>query len=137
MERVMDAAVRNVLRECTRGSDEERMTFGDVVGRLMQAGVERYHADLVRAEKTYYMPDGESEVVAAAPVGIAPAQTFSAAGVDAAVRAIQAGTIGYKTFCERVMQAGCVGYDVSLVGRSAVYRGRTGEAHVEPFPGAA
>ena len=26
----------------------------------MQVGVERYHADLLRAEKIYYLPSGES-----------------------------------------------------------------------------
>ena len=65
-----------------------------------------------------------------------PAQAFSAAGVDAAVRAIQAQTISYKEFCDRIVAAGCVDYIVSLVGRRAVYSGRTGENHVEPFPSA-
>jgi hypothetical protein len=30
------------------------------VTKLMQVGVERYHADLLRAEKIYYLPSGES-----------------------------------------------------------------------------
>jgi uncharacterized protein YbcV (DUF1398 family) len=68
-------------------------------------------------------------------VGIAPAAAFSAGGVDAAVRAIQAGKIQYKTFCKRIAEAGCVGYHVSLVGRRAVYYGRTGDSHIEWFPG--
>ena len=89
----MDSQVRNVMIEASRASDEERMTFPEVVMKLMQAGVERYHADLVRGDKTYYLPNGESEVVAGEAVGIAPAGAFSAAGVDAAVRAIQAGKI--------------------------------------------
>jgi uncharacterized protein YbcV (DUF1398 family) len=112
------------------------VTFGEVVGKLMSAGVERYHADLVRAEKTYYMPDGASEVVPTDVVDVTPAHAFSAAGVNAAVRAVQAGKIAYREFCTRVMSAGCIGYDVSLVGRRAIYYGRTGESHVEWFPGA-
>ena len=60
----MDSQVRNVMIEASRASDEERMTFPEVVMKLMQAGVERYHADLVRGDKTYYLPNGESEVVA-------------------------------------------------------------------------
>jgi len=66
-----------------------------------------------------------------------PARAFSAAGVDAAVRAIQAQKIQYREFCERIAAAGCVGYTVSLTGRRAVYYGRTGESHVEMFPGTA
>ncbi len=132
----MDALVRDIMVEATRASDEERVTFGEVVVKLMQAGVERYHCDLIRGEKIYYLPNGESELVAGDAVGIVPAAEFSAAGVDAAVRAIQAGRIQYRTFCRHVAEAGCVGYHVSLVGRRAVYYGRSGDAHVEWFPGA-
>ena len=124
------------IQECTAGSDAERITFPEVVGQLVGAGVERYHADLVRAEKTYYLPDGESRVLAAKPVASAPAAAFSAAGVESAVRAIQAGRIGYGAFCDRIAAAGCVDYTVSLAGRRAVYNGRTGESYVEPFPAA-
>lgn len=130
----MDASVKDIVEECTRGSDEERLTFPAVVMKLMSAGVERYHADLRRAEKTYYLPDGGSHVIASAPIDAQTARGFSASAVEAAVRAIQAGRISYKTFCERIAAAGCVGYLVSLTGRRAVYYGRTGECYVEPFP---
>lgn len=132
----MDSKVIDMVRECSRASDEGRIVFPEVVARLMRAGVERYHADLMRHEKTYYLPDGSSEVVATAPVDVAPAREFSAAGVADAIRASQAGTISYRTFCDRVLRAGCVGYDVSLAGRRAVYHGRTGDSHVEWFPDA-
>jgi uncharacterized protein YbcV (DUF1398 family) len=105
-----------------------------VVARLAAAGVERYHADLQRAEKTYYLPDGASYVASNAPIAAVPAAAFSAAGVDAAVRAVQARAVDYKGFCERIVEAGCVGYLVSIAGRRAVYYGRSGETHVEPFP---
>ena len=125
------------IEACTRGSDAERMTFPAVVARLAEAGIERYHADLRRAEKTYFLPDGESRVLACAPVAAESAAGFSAAGVEAAVRAVQAGRIRYTAFCEAIVAAGCVGYLVSLPGRRAVYYGRTAECHVEPFPAAA
>jgi uncharacterized protein YbcV (DUF1398 family) len=132
----MDAQVKDVVVEATRASDEERVTFGEVVLKLMQAGVERYHADLLRGEKTYYLPGGESEVVAGDPTSVMPAHEFSASGVEAAVRDIQGGKIQYRAFCARIAGAGCVGYHVSLVGQRAVYYGRTGDSHVEWFPGA-
>ncbi len=130
----MESQIKDVLVECTNGSDENRLSFPQVVGKLLAAGVERYHADLQRAEKTYYLPDGASAVVPAAPVATRPAQAFSAGGIAAAVRAIQAQTIDYTEFCERIAAAGCVGYFVSLAGRRAVYFGRTAESYVEPFP---
>jgi len=128
----MNANVKVVVVEASRASDEERVTFGEVVMSLMKAGVERYHADLPRGEKTYYLPNGQSEIVRGDAVRIPPAEAFSAGGVDAAVRAIQAGQIQYKTFCNRVAEAGCVGYHVSLVGKRAMYYG---DSHVEWFPG--
>ncbi|MBM6593364.1 DUF1398 domain-containing protein [Microvirga pudoricolor] len=132
----MNQSVKTVVEECTRASDEERVAFPQVVMKLMDAGVERYHADLVRSEKTYYMPDDASHAVPNASVGSVPAKDFSSTGVEAAVRAIQAGRIRYKEFCERIAMAGCVGYHVSLAGRRAVYYGRTGDSYVEPFPAA-
>lgn len=128
----MDIAL---LCECTEASDQERITFGEVVGRLIEGGVERYHADLLRDEKIYYMPDGHSHLVACAAIGVRPADAFSPEDVSAAVRAIQAGKIKYRTFCRQIMEAGCVGYLVSIQGKRAVYYGRSGETYVEPFPG--
>ncbi len=132
----MDAQVKEVMIEATRASDEERKTFGEVVMDLIKAGVERYHADLLRGTKTYHLPNGESELVQGHAVDITPAQNFSAAGVDAAVKAIQGGKIQYRAFCERIAEAGCVGYIVSIAGQRAVYYGRSGDMHVEWFPGA-
>jgi len=133
----MQADVVKVMQECTEASDQERISFPEVVMQLMQAGVERYHADLSRAEKIYYLPSGESHRVPAAPMQATPAPAFAADGVAAAVRAIQQRKIQYREFCERIAQAGCVGYMVSMAGRRAVYYGRTGDSYVEPFPAAA
>lgn len=128
----MDIAI---LKECSEASHQERITFGEVVGRLIAAGVERYHADLVRGETTYYMPDGRSHLVPTGAFDTRPADVFSPDGVLAAVRAIQAGRTKYLTFCRKIMEAGCVGYLVSMQGKRAVYYGRSGETYVEPFPG--
>ena len=132
----MNARFGCVVEECTAASDESRMTFPEVVGRLMEAGVERYHADLIRSEKTFFLPDGESRVIPNDDIGRAPASEFSAPSVEAAVKAIQKGDIDYKVFCERVLEAGCVGYHVHIAGRRVVYYGRSGDSHVEWFPGA-
>ena len=67
----MQEHVASTMQECTDASDQERISFPEVVMKLMQAGVERYHADLLRAEKTYYLPSGESHRVEAAPTPFA------------------------------------------------------------------
>jgi uncharacterized protein YbcV (DUF1398 family) len=133
----MDARVKDVMVECTKGSEENRLKFPQVVMKLMEAGVEQYYADYRRSEKVYYMPNGETEAVASARVDVVIPPDFSAKGVEAAVRAVQAGKVSYKEFCEQTAKAGCVGYFVCLAGRQAIYFGRTGASYVEPFPPAA
>jgi uncharacterized protein YbcV (DUF1398 family) len=137
MEMTMNTATHEVLVECTEGSTNERISFPEVVGKLIAAGVERYIVDLTRAEKTYYLPSGENETFKMHAISAAPAERFSADGVQAAVRASQQQKIKYRGFCERIAEAGCVGYMVSIPGKRAVYYGRTGETYVEMFPGAA
>ncbi|GAA4256532.1 DUF1398 domain-containing protein [Azospirillum formosense] len=132
----MTTRTTTVLLECSRASEEERITFPEVVAALAAAGVERYHTDLVRAETTYYFPDGMTERVEFRPYALPPAMDFAAEGVESAVRAIQAGTIRYGGFCERVLRAGCAGWTVSILGRRVVYYGRSGDSHTEWFPGA-
>ena len=130
----MDSTIIAVMQACTADSDAEQATFPHIIGQLMGVGVERYHADLCRAEKTYFLPSGESHVTACLHAPAEPAMVFSAQKVEAAIRASQAQQITYQEFCRRVLAAGCVGYMVSLVGRRAVYYGRSGDMHIEHFP---
>ena len=64
------------------------------------------------------------------------AETFSAAQVEAGVRASQRGEIVYPEFTRRALAAGCVGYFVQITGKCVQYFGRRGEVHTEWFPGA-
>src|SRR5262249_2567440 len=114
---------------------EERIAFPQVLKALGESGIERYHADLVLGTKTYFMPDGSHEITHSFALSDV-AETFVAAGVEQAVRSSQRGEIRYREFCARIAAAGCVGYFVSLAGKRAVYYGRTGDTHVEWFPGA-
>ena len=131
----MDAEVKELMRETSNASDEERIAFPAVVKALMEVGIERYHADLVAGRRTYYLPDGDFEVVDGHKTGGA-AREFSPERMEKAVRASQAKDIGYREFCRLIAAAGCVGYFVSLAGRRALYYGRTADTHVEWFPGA-
>lgn len=130
----MHQEVVAVMHDCARLSDQGKITFGDVVGKLTQAGVERYHTDLCCDEHVYYMPNGETHVEAMDLPTQPIATAFSDEGVDAAIKAIQHGEIVYQEFLRRIMAAGCVGYFVLLAGRQAQYFGRKGEIHVEKFP---
>lgn len=126
-----------VLQECTELAFQGRMTFPETVKRLLAEGVERYRADLVRLEKTYYAPDGQTHLVPL-PLTGAPRidEPFSAAKVKDALLAIQGKQIDYAEFLRRIMAAGTIAYSVYLLGKKAIYFGRQGDFHVEHFPGA-
>jgi uncharacterized protein YbcV (DUF1398 family) len=129
----MTESVVAVLHECSRRSHDGSITFPEVVGKLIGVGLESYHADYYRGEKTYYLPSGESHVEPLA----APSETaaeFSANRVVEALRAIQRKEIDYIEFLRRTALAGCVGYMVCITGRRAIYFGRTGDNYVERFP---
>jgi uncharacterized protein YbcV (DUF1398 family) len=137
MPPMTQAAIRTA-EHVTKASDAAEITFPQVLDLLIEAGIERYHADLVRHEKTYFTADGASHVTpckAHAP-DVAVDPRFSAADVEAAIRASQSGRIDYAEFCRRMLRAGCAGYFVTLHGRRAVYYGRSGETFVEAFPSA-
>lgn len=122
------------IEGCARGALTGAMAFPEIVGRLAQIGVERYHADYSRQEITYYLADGDSLVVATLHPSHASAPEFSVSAVEAAVRQSQRNEHTYLDFIRKTMAAGCVGYFVQISGRHVVYFGRNGESHVEHFP---
>lgn len=132
----MREETRQVVQDCATASHAGRIQFGEVVARLAAAGIERYQVDFVRGDATYYTAEGATALVPASPLSPPPTARFSAAGVAAAVRGAQAGSLAYPDFCVRAAEAGCAGYLVSITGRRVVYLGRSGDSHVEWFPGA-
>src|SRR5579871_2417725 len=115
------------VKECAALSAGGKIHFGEVVGRLIKAGVERYHADYSRMENTYYTPDGASCVVALGREPMPIAHDFSAAKVEASVRQAQRGEIMYPQFVAQTTAAGCVGYFVQISGKCVQYFGRNGQ----------
>ena len=65
-----------VMEEATSRSLQGTITFGEVVMKLLAIGVESYDADLVRMEKTYYMPNGETHIEKLAYKGPGITQDF-------------------------------------------------------------
>lgn len=132
----MNSEQISVVEECAAASASGRMHFGDVVARLLAAGVERYHVDYTRRETTYYTAAGGSHILPMTITHEPIASAFSAAQVEAGVRQSQRGEIMYPEFTRQALAAGCVGYFVLLTGKCVQYFGRKGEIHTEWFPGA-
>lgn len=127
---------RQTAEACATLSANGTIHFGEVVARLVQVGIERYHADYTRREITYYTPEGGSCVVPIEHAAMQIARPFSAAGIATAVRQAQRGEIHYTQFTDQAIGAGCVGYFVQITGRCVQYFGRDGQIHTEWFPGA-
>ena len=130
----MNAHTQQLIREAADGSAEGRIHFGQVIGLLMQAGVESYVADYRTQRTTYYLPDGDTLSLDTPMPDVEIAQDFDAAAVQAAIRGAQQGVVMYPQFKRLSRQAGCIGYTVWIAGRHVSYYGRKGETHVERFP---
>ena len=123
-----------VMHEVTIETQEGRMTFPQVVGKLLDAEVESYLVDFAAGRKTYYLASGETYmdemILKLDPV----AEKFSGEGIVAAIRGAQADTVRYPEFVKRATAAGVIGYWAFLAGKKVIYFGRRGEMHVEEFP---
>jgi uncharacterized protein YbcV (DUF1398 family) len=122
------------MHEVAQETQAGKMTFPQVVHRLLEIDVESYFVDLAVGRKTYYLRDGEtySEPMTLSLDPIAG--EFSSPELVAAIRAAQVDAIRYPEFMKRSTAAGVIGYWAFLTGRRVVYFGRNGESHVEEFP---
>lgn len=117
-------------------AQEDSLPFPQIVGMLIDAGFESYAIDFRRAIATYYTANGESVSLPAHEVTTPVAPDLDVERMQSAIREAQQQVPGYsyRGFCEKAAAAGCASYLVSFSGRRAVYIGRTGATHVEPFP---
>ena len=130
-----------VLHECSERSVAGNITFPEVVGKLMEVGIESYHADLYRCEKTYYAANGDSHMESES--GLDP-KIFNAGAV---ARSLDPNCVkqccarssirkSLSAISPRIESAGVANYWVYLAGKRAVYVARNGDEYVEWFPGA-
>lgn len=130
----MNTAVESVIRDAAKLSSEGKIHFGEVVGMLLEAGVESYQVDYRACRTTYYLPDGDTLTLEAPLPEVEIANTFSADAIKGAILGAQKGDVMYPKFKRLSQQGGCIGYTVWLTGRHVTYFGRNGETHIEKFP---
>jgi len=125
---------RQVIHETGITTQQGKMNFPQVVGGLLEAGVESYLVDFATRQKTHYLSDGTTHTV---PTILEPgpiSAEFSGEDLVAAIRGAQADTVRYPEFVKRAAAAGVVGYRAFLTGERVIYFGRKGEQHIEEFP---
>jgi uncharacterized protein YbcV (DUF1398 family) len=112
------------------------MSFPEVVGQLLAAGVEYYHVDYVGLRKTFYSADGDAVVTSINYEGLpSVAGDFDVAALRVDIRDSQLNGQNYRDFTRRAMTAGVQGYFAFLRGKRVTYFGRQGDQHTEWFPG--
>ena len=125
---------KQVIDALAMATQQGKMTFPQVVKRLLEVGVESYFVDFAAKQKTHYLADGSTHTV---PMILDPgpiAAEFNGAALVAAIRGAQADTVRYPEFVQRSTAAGVIGYWAFLTGKRVSYFGRKGEQHVEEFP---
>lgn len=130
----MNEHTRATLQSTFEASDQGRLHFGELIGRLTAVQVESYHVDYRSGRTTCYLPGDLTLEHDCERPREAIADAFDAQAVRAAIRGAQQGHVMYPAFRQLTQRAGCVGYTVWITGRQVSYVGRRGETHVERFP---
>ena len=133
----MEQVQIKTAQDCLNAAESDTLNFPQIVGNLIAAGFEAYNIDFRLSKAFYFLPNSEFVELETHKIPVEIGNDFDVDAIKAAIKEAQQQVDGYtyKGFCEKVMAAGCVGYIVSFVGKRAVYFGRTGETHVEYFPG--
>jgi uncharacterized protein YbcV (DUF1398 family) len=125
----------NLITEGARKTLNGTMSFPEVVGQLLTAGVEYYHVDYIGMKKTFYSAEGDMVVTPINYEGLPPvAPEFSLEAVRADILDSQRNGQKYRDFTRRAMEAGVQGYFAFLLGKRVTYFGRQGDQHIEWFP---
>ncbi|HBK44489.1 MULTISPECIES: DUF1398 family protein [unclassified Polynucleobacter] len=130
----MNPNTKEVIENCAHQSHAGLLTFPEVLGRLIEVGVESYFADYRNQSTTYYLSRNDALSIPMAMPSIEIPNSFNKDGIVSAIRGAQSDAVRYPEFLKLTMAAGCVGYIVWITGRHVSYFGRQGEVHVEHFP---
>lgn len=126
------------IQQLAAATLEGSMPFPEIVGRLIEEGVEYYLVDYRALRFTFY---GVSGGVVVAPLQFERLpevnSNFDLSSLRAAIHDSQSHGQKFRDFCSRAMAAGVQGYYAFLRGKRVLYMGRQGDQHVEWFPGAA
>lgn len=127
----------DIVQRMARATLEGELPFPEIVGNLLNEGVEYYRIDYVARQMSFYSGAGS---VVVAPLSFenlpAVATDFDVPALMAAILDSQRNGQEFRQFSHRAVQAGVQGYYAFLRGQRVTYLGRQGEQHVEWFPGA-
>jgi uncharacterized protein YbcV (DUF1398 family) len=127
----------DLIHEAARCTHEGSRPFPEIVGLLIEAGVEFYQVDYLSRTTTFHDGEGDRLVVGLPYENLpAVAADFDLDGVRADILDSQTKGQNHEDFSRRAMLAGVQGYFAFLRGQRVTYLGRQGDQHIEWFPGA-
>ena len=125
------------IAEAAQGTLSGALSFPEVVGKLLAAGVEYYHVDYIGLRKSFYGAAGDVVITPINYEGLPlVAAEFSLQKLRANILDSQRNNQKYRDFTMRAMEAGVQSYFAFLRGKRVTYLGRSGDQHIEWFPGA-
>ena len=125
----------DIIEQGIQATYKGEMGFLDWVKILLGAGIERYYADLVARQVTYYATDGSVYTAKLPhPTAATSGVIFSEEDIKNGLLANQRGEIIYPGFLSCALKAGVVNYTVFLLGKQAHYIGGKGEIYIQHFP---
>lgn len=130
----MTLNIKETIEQCVHDSHDGRLTFPEVLGRLVEVGVESYWVDYRSQSSTYYLSNNEAICIPMKLPTIEMPTSFNKDAVISAIRGAQSDQVRYPEFLKLTMSSGCIGYIVWIIGRYVSYFGRQGEIHIEHFP---
>lgn len=125
---------QDVIEGCTRQTNSGLLNFPEMLGKLIEVGVESYFVDYRNSEISYYLSTNQVLQVDIKVADVDIPETFNKDAIVSAIRGAQNNLVRYPEFIELTMKAGCVGYIVWIAGKHVSYYGRKGEVHNEYFP---
>ncbi len=126
-----------IVDEASRATLAGTMPFAEIVGRLIDSGVEYYHVDYVTLRKAFYRGAGDVVVTPITDEGLPEVSAeFDQAALRAAILDSQVNGQHHRDFTIRAMTTGVQGYIAFLRGLRVTYWGRGGDEHTERCPGA-
>ncbi|MBL9154783.1 MAG: DUF1398 family protein [Verrucomicrobiales bacterium] len=125
-----------IVSEASKATLAGTMPFPEIVGKLIEVGVEYYHVDYVTLRKTFYSTTGDVVISPITYEGLPEvSKDFDRNSLRAAIYDSQHNGQHYRDFTIRAIKAGVQGYIAFLRGRRVTYWGRVGDQHTEWFPG--
>jgi uncharacterized protein YbcV (DUF1398 family) len=119
-----------LILEAARGTLDGTLSFPEVVGQLLAAGVEYYHVDYVGLRKRFYSAEGGMVATSINYENLPPvAPEFDAVALRANILDSQRNGQPYREFTRRAMAGGVQGYIAFLRGQRVTYWGRSGDQH--------